>query len=171
MENEFLKIYSNLANYHITSNVKFLSESGTELLKEVERFCELWSEAKSLALKAFRSGKEESIMRLVIDFIWFTSLFSLPMSILVSASDSVTRMIRFILEGLELGLVLDCADEFKNLSLEEKLEIAKEFNSKGSLHSLKYEDKSKYDEESDDKEPLRLVDLLDKLLEENTLLS
>jgi hypothetical protein len=57
MENEFLKIYSNLANYHITSNVKFLSGSGTELLKEVERFCELWSEAKSLALKAFRSGK------------------------------------------------------------------------------------------------------------------
>jgi hypothetical protein len=169
MENEFLKIYSNLANHHITSNVKFLSESGTELLKEVERFCELWSEAKSLALKAFKSGKEESIMRLVIDFIWFPSLFSLPMNILVSASDSVTRMIRFILEGLELGLVLDCADEFKNLSLEEKLEIAKEFNSKGSLSLTKYKDNSKHDKESDGKESFRLVDLLDKLLEENTL--
>ena len=108
-------------------------------------------------------------MRLVIDFIWFPSLFSLPMNILVSASDSVTRMIRFILEGLELGLVLDCADEFKNLSLEEKLEIAKEFNSKGSLRLTKYKDKSKYDKESDDKESLRLVDLLGKLLEENTL--
>jgi hypothetical protein len=165
MENEFLKIYSNLANYHITKNVEFLkSESGTKLLKEVERFCELWSVAKSLALKAFRSGKEESIMHFIINFIWFPSLFSLPMNILVSALDSVTRMIRFILEGLELGLVLDCADEFKNLSLEEKLEIAKEFNSKGSLRLTKYEDKSKYDKES-----LRLVDLLDKLLEENTL--
>jgi hypothetical protein len=90
------------------------------------------------------------------------------MNILVSASDSVTRMIRFILEGLEPNLVLDCADEFKNLSLEEKLEIAKEFNSKGSLRLTKYKGKSKYDKESDDKESLRLVDLLDKLLEENT---
>jgi len=89
MENEFLKFYVNYANYHITKNIEFLkSEYGTKLLKEVERFCELWSVAKSLALKAFKSGKEESIMRLVIDFIWFPSLFSLPMSILVSASDS-----------------------------------------------------------------------------------
>jgi hypothetical protein len=170
MENEFLKIYSNLANYHITKNVEFLkSEYGTKLLKEVERFCELWSIAKSLALKAFRSGKEDSAMHFIINFVWFPSQFSLTMNILVSASDSVIRTIRFVLEGLELGLVLDCADEFKNLSLEEKLEIAKEFNSKGSLCLTKYEDKSKYDKESDGKEHLRLVDLLDKLLEENTL--
>jgi hypothetical protein len=53
--------------------------------------------------------------------------------------------------------------------LEEKLEIAKEFNSKGFLRSPKYEGKFKHDKESDSKEPLRLVDLLDKLLEENTL--
>jgi hypothetical protein len=36
MENEFLKIYSNLGNYHITKIVEFLkSESGTKLLEEV----------------------------------------------------------------------------------------------------------------------------------------
>lgn len=40
---------------------------------------------------------------------------------LMSASDSVSRRIRFILEGLEVGLVLDCETDFKNLSLADKL--------------------------------------------------
>ena len=167
MENEFLKIYSNLTNYHITKNVEFLkSESGRKLLKEIERFCELWTEAESVVL---RNAKKNSIMRFIIDFVWFPSIFSLPMNILVSTSDSVSRTIRFILEGLELGLVLDCEHNFKNLSLEDKLIYAREFNSKGSFRLLEYRDKSNPGTESNNKESVSLIEFLEKLLEENTL--
>jgi hypothetical protein len=72
-------------------------------------------------------------MRFIIGFIWFPSLFSLLMKILVSASGSVSRTIRVILESLELGLVLGCIDAFKNLSLEEKFKYVQSLISKDPL--------------------------------------
>jgi hypothetical protein len=68
------------------------------------------------------------MMLFIIDLLWFPSLFSVAMNILVSALDSVLRTLRFLLEGLELGLVLDCSVEFRHLKLEEKCSRAVEFD-------------------------------------------
>jgi hypothetical protein len=67
------------------------------------------------------------MMDFVVNHVWFpSSLFSVMTDILVGILDSVCRTIRFLLEGLELGLVLDCSEEFRRLNLIEKWERIKE---------------------------------------------
>jgi len=130
MGNEFIRIHAKLARDHIDSNIKLLeSGSGAPLLKEIERFFESWVEADKLVSEVLKNSGEESMMHFVIDLIWFPSLFSVVMNILVSTLDGVSRTIRFLLEGLELGLILDCNNEFKKLSLGEKWRLVAEFDS------------------------------------------
>jgi hypothetical protein len=133
MVNKFIYIHANLAHDHIDSNIRFLeSVSGAPLLKEIARFFESWNEADKMVSDVLKGSGSNSMMRFVVDYVWFPSLFSIMMDILVSTLDSVCRTIRFLLEGLELGLVLDCSNEFRELKLVEKWEHAAEFGSSRS---------------------------------------
>jgi hypothetical protein len=138
MANEFIRAYANLARKYIDNNSMFLeSKSGDPLLKEMREFVESWNKAEEIvsdvlkwgySTRNFRSSADYtwSMMDFVVSHVWFPSLFSVMTDILVGTLDSVCRTIRFLLEGLELGLVLDCSKEFRRLNLIEKWERIKE---------------------------------------------
>ena len=138
MANEFIRAYANLARKNIDKNSMFLeSASGAPLLEEMRRFVESWNEAEeivsdvlkdSYSTRNFRNWVDYiwSMMDFVVNHVWFPSLFSVMADIIIGALDSVCRTIRFLFEGLELGLVLDCSEEFRGLNLIEKWERIKE---------------------------------------------
>jgi len=137
MANEFIRAYANLAR---KNNSMFLeSKSGDPLLKEMREFVESWNKAEEIVSDVLKDSWSNStrnfrnfgdyiwsMMDFVVSHVWFPSLFSVMTDILVGTLDSVCRTIRFLLEGLELGLVLDCSEEFRGLNLIEKWERIKE---------------------------------------------
>jgi hypothetical protein len=125
MRSDFIRSYANFAHSHIEKNVEFLeSKDGDLLLKKMEEFSETWAEAEELVYDVLKDNDYNSAMYYIVDFIYAPSLFPVMFNILVSDVDGVIRTIRFLLEELELGLILDCSDEFRNLDLIEKLDEA-----------------------------------------------
>jgi hypothetical protein len=118
MRSDFIRSYANFAHSHIEKNVEFLeSKDGDLLLRKMEEFSETWAEAEKLVYDVLKDNDYNSAMYYIVDFIYAPSLFPVMFNILVSDVDGVIRTIRFLLEELELGLILDCSNEFRNFDL------------------------------------------------------
>jgi hypothetical protein len=90
----------------------------------MEEFSETWAKAEELVYDVLKDNDYNSAMYYIVDFIYVPSLFPVMFNILVSDVDGVIRTIRFLLEELELGLILNCGNEFRNFDLIEKLDEA-----------------------------------------------
>jgi hypothetical protein len=113
--------YFKIVKDNLENNENFLKNEGKKLLELLCDFYEYWEKADN---KAHKVANENSAMRIVIESLWFPQLFYLTGNLLIGALDSMYQMLRFLLEGLEIGLILDCTENFKSLSVKEKLYYA-----------------------------------------------